>query len=223
MHRDFKPANIMVQSAGADGATRRKGDREDHRFRYRQSAYSETPDARVQTHRDFIGTPAFASPEQFAGATVDVQSRYYSLGATLHYLLSGRLLRPDNTLVERKDSARSVAPQIHQLRAAHVPACLLALLTAMLADEPAARPSVGALATQLGRIHHQLADPRKQLRRILAVPATFLAVAGCAAALIFRPFASTPPSSHADVPRKTIAVLLEFENLSDDASKASIC
>jgi serine/threonine-protein kinase len=35
------------------------------------------------THGGFVGTPAFASPEQFTNAPVDVRSDIYSLGATL--------------------------------------------------------------------------------------------------------------------------------------------
>ena len=54
-------------------------------------ALAETPDARVLTHGGFVGTPAFASPEQFTDAPVDVRSDIYSLGATLWYLLTGRL------------------------------------------------------------------------------------------------------------------------------------
>jgi serine/threonine-protein kinase len=218
VHRDLKPANIMIQApepgtSTPDGPTVKIID-----FGIAK-ALSQTPDVRVLTNYGFIGTPAFASPEQFAGAKVDSRSDIYSLGATLYYLLSGRVLLPANGLTEGKDAAGSVTSSIYQLRAAHVPASLAALLTAMVADEPAARPSVTALATQLEQIHHQLADPRKQLRRVLAVTATLLVVAACAATLMFRPFASTAPSNHADVSRKTIAVL-PFENLSDDASKA---
>src|SRR5213593_1498769 len=46
-----------------------------------------------ETRVGFIGTPAFASPEQFAGTgqmPIDTRSDIYSLGVTLWYLLTGR-------------------------------------------------------------------------------------------------------------------------------------
>src|SRR5262249_54820951 len=49
-------------------------------------AVAEKPNAMAITHGGFVGTPAFASPEQFTNAPVDVRSDIYSLGATLWFL-----------------------------------------------------------------------------------------------------------------------------------------
>jgi serine/threonine protein kinase len=42
------------------------------------------------TYGGFVGTPVFASPEQFTGSGVDVRCDIYSLGATLWMMLTGR-------------------------------------------------------------------------------------------------------------------------------------
>ena len=52
------------------------------------------------THGGFVGTPAFASPEQFSNAPVDVRSDIYSLGVTLWYLLTGHMLFSGRTVEE---------------------------------------------------------------------------------------------------------------------------
>ena len=45
-------------------------------------------DANKITYDGFVGTPAFASPEQFLGSPIDHRSDYFSLGVTLFYLLT---------------------------------------------------------------------------------------------------------------------------------------
>ena len=101
-------------------------------------ALVEKPDAMGLTHGGFVGTPAFASPEQFTNAPVDVRSDIYSLGATLWYLLTGHMPFPGASVEEfRKSHASHVLP-IEQLKAARVPRRLISLLVSMLAAEPAA-------------------------------------------------------------------------------------
>jgi len=47
-------------------------------------------DPKSLTHDRFVGTPAFASPEQFEHSTLDVRSDIYSLGETLWFALEGK-------------------------------------------------------------------------------------------------------------------------------------
>jgi serine/threonine protein kinase len=72
-------------------------------------------------HGSFVGTPAFASPEQFTNAPVDVRSVIYSLGATLWFLLTGHMLFSGRTIEEIRDARRSKPLPIEQLKAARVP------------------------------------------------------------------------------------------------------
>jgi hypothetical protein len=85
VHRDIKPSNIMV-SVEEEGAVTAKiidlGLAKTTNEPGNQTAIS-MPGA-------FVGTPDFASPEQFAGVQVDIRSDLYSLGATLWKMLTSQ-------------------------------------------------------------------------------------------------------------------------------------
>src|SRR6476619_5577502 len=88
VHRDIKPSNVMLES-DSSGALRAKL----IDYGVAKVMGPRTQSGAEQTHAGFIGTPAFASPEQFAGAgqlPVDTRSDIYSLGVTFWYLLTGR-------------------------------------------------------------------------------------------------------------------------------------
>ena len=75
-----------------------------------------------QTRAGFIGTPAFASPEQFDGTghtPVDTRSDIYSLGVTFWYLLSGRTPFTGRTFEEIR-ARQSEEPPLDQLTNAEV-------------------------------------------------------------------------------------------------------
>src|SRR5947208_3684312 len=88
VHRDIKPSNVMLESDSSGTLRVKLID-----YGVAKVIGPQTQSGVEQTHAGCIGTPAFASPEQFAGAgqmPVDPRSDIYSLGVTPWYLLTGR-------------------------------------------------------------------------------------------------------------------------------------
>src|SRR5438270_5648195 len=184
-------------------------------------ALVEKPDAMGLTHGGFVGTPAFASPEQFTDAPVGVRSDIFSLGATLWYLLTGHRPFEGATIEQIHASQHSQALPIEKLKAARVPSRLVSLLVSMLAAEPAARPDVRALTSQLQDCRAQMLDRWKAARR-LALTAGLIGMAAAAFVLFLRWHnrAMSQNAAPANISEKSIAVL-PFDNLSDHQANAN--
>jgi eukaryotic-like serine/threonine-protein kinase len=83
VHRDLKPANIVS-----------------HEFAPGQRVYKivdfglanlrDTEETRLTGPHEFLGTIAYASPEQLTAAPIDARSDIYSLGAVVFEMLTGR-------------------------------------------------------------------------------------------------------------------------------------
>jgi len=82
MHRDVKPANIMVER-GPEGVHAKLVD-----FGIAVFARSDTY-TRLTTQGTILGTPTYMPPEQLAGKHMDERTDVYALSATLHRLLTG--------------------------------------------------------------------------------------------------------------------------------------
>ena len=86
IHRDLKPDNIIVVPTG-DGAELVKL----LDFGVAKLLNRDDEDVALQTQAgSVIGTPAYMSPEQAGGTTVDVRSDIYSLGAIMYELFTGQ-------------------------------------------------------------------------------------------------------------------------------------
>src|ERR1700752_3559254 len=137
VHRDIKPSNVMLESDSSDVLRVKLID-----YGVAKVMGPQTQSGAEQTHAGFIGTPAFASPEQFAGARqlpVDTRSDIYSLGVTLWYLLTGRTPFVGRTMEEIRARQTSDLP-MEQLKGLHLPGQVIALLKSMLATDPNHRP-----------------------------------------------------------------------------------
>src|SRR6516165_2622640 len=85
VHRDIKPSNIMVSLEEGGAVTAKIID-----LGLAKSLDETGAQTAISTPGAFAGTPAFASPEQFAGVQVDIRSDLYSLGVTLWVMVTGK-------------------------------------------------------------------------------------------------------------------------------------
>ena len=85
VHRDIKPGNIMVRLKDEGSITAKIID-----LGLAKAVTEPSFQTAISTPGAFVGTPKFASPEQFAGLALDTRSDLYSLGVTLWEMLTGR-------------------------------------------------------------------------------------------------------------------------------------
>jgi serine/threonine-protein kinase len=217
IHRDLKPGNIMLTGGDADAA-----ELEVKVIDFGLAkAIADTESDMDLTHGQFVGTPNFASPEQFETGPVDVRSDIYSLGATLWFALTGKAPFAGRNVEEIRSAQKFGAPPIEQLKAACVQSRVRSVLKSMLAIEPAARPGIQDLAASLQRCSAQASDLR---RTRVALAGAIILIFVASAFSIFHSLRTHPAAagsaSNRAAPEKSIAVL-PFDNLSNDREDAS--
>src|SRR5437764_1865680 len=214
VHRDIKPSNIMLESDVSGALTVKLID-----YGVAKVMGPQADLGVEQTQAGFIGTPAFASPEQFAGAgqlPVDTRSDIYSLGVTLWYLFTGRTPFVGRTMEEIRKRQMSDLPLEH-LKGIRLPGQVIGLLKSMLAPDPKDRPQSARELLSVVQRCYQRFNPEARSRRrkaMLASAALTFAIAAFALGtwLYQRARAFTPEE-------RSIAVL-PFENLSSDKENA---
>ncbi len=123
IHRDLKPSNILVGLH--DGVPAPKV----IDFGIAKATAGRLTDKTLFTaYEQFVGTPAYMSPEQagLGGADVDTRSDIYSLGVLLYELLTGQPpLAPEKLLAAGVDEVRRLVREVEPLR----PSAQLTMLT----------------------------------------------------------------------------------------------
>jgi tRNA A-37 threonylcarbamoyl transferase component Bud32 len=129
VHRDVKPANILIDEEG--------------RARLVDFGIARLSESELTREGCFLGSPAFASPEQVRGEVVDGRSDLFSLGAVLYTLLAGqRPFRGEelSTLVYEICHVEPLPPSHF---APHVPRSFGAIALKALAKKPGDRYPFG--------------------------------------------------------------------------------
>ena len=183
-------------------------------FGLAKAIHSQT-DPKSLTHDRFVGTPAFASPEQFEHAALDVRSDIYSLGETIWFALTGK--RPRAGHSAGGDSPRTTikCASYRTTQSGARPLSLNALLGSMLAFEPASRPGTSELAARLQRSSPEA----RSMRRPRAALALATAIVFGVSALFLAYRSRVENAALNPAPDKSIAVL-PFENLSEEKANA---
>jgi serine/threonine protein kinase/tetratricopeptide (TPR) repeat protein len=204
VHRDLKPANLML--VHGPGINVKVID-----FGLAKIIGNDEPLDQI-TYDGFIGTPAFASPEQLSGRRIDQRSDYYSVGSTLYYLLTGNPpfeAEGIGELAKRIDCQNSLA---ELLKDSSLPASVQGLLSSLLSADLNHRPQSGKeLAEAVSKCQQAMAKPKP--RRVLLTLSIVGATALTSAGLLLWSVAGQ------NTPEKSIAVL-PFENLSSGSDKA---
>jgi len=153
VHRDLKPANVML-------VRRRKSGEDQVKLLDFGIAKLQEAEGRKSTTGDFIGTPAYMSPEQIRGEALDARSDLYSLGALLFELVTGRqLFEGPNPISVVTQHTGSPVPRISDVAPqAHVSPAFEAVVRKALAKRPEdryrdaeqMRAALEALRRQLG-------------------------------------------------------------------------
>ena len=125
VHRDVKPANILLDGHGRTHLT-------DFGI-----ADVVTRDASVSGRdEDFVGTPHYMSPEQCARGEIDFRTDLYSLGVTLYLMIAGRLPFENDSPMALMKSIMDDEPRRLNRVLPEVPDDVARLVAHMMAKDP---------------------------------------------------------------------------------------
>ncbi len=123
IHRDVKPANILVAYTGA--------------VKIMDFGIARILERAHQTRQGYlVGTLEYMSPEQIQGIEVDARSDIYSLGIVLYEMLTGRLPFQKDTEYDLLKSQIEESPPSPRIYAPDIPKVLEKIVLKTLAKKP---------------------------------------------------------------------------------------
>jgi eukaryotic-like serine/threonine-protein kinase len=187
VHRDVKPANVLLADDGDDEISVRILD-----FGLARFAEGET----LTAAGDVPGTLAYIAPERLHGEPAGPAGDVWSVGVLLYEALAGRhpFWRP--SLGETAEAISQGPPPLRTERP-DLPDRLLAAVDRALVLDPKKRPSAAKLARMLGRTRGDDSGTARQIpvvpRQLLPALAAGIYAAGAAALLPFYPARAALP------------------------------
>ena len=159
IHRDVKPANILLDASTATGADHGLGpdDRSEHVYLADFGISKQTLSSNLTSTGQFVGTLDYIAPEQIEGRDTDGRADQYSLACAAFELLSGiPPFRRDQGIALLYAQLNEPPPTISSRRPG-IPAAVDPVLAKALAKSPAERYATCAqFAADLGRALHLL-------------------------------------------------------------------
>ena len=147
IHRDIKPANIML-------TTKKSVILMDF------GLVREVESSEVTNPGAVLGTPAFMSPEQSRGESLDPRSDVFALGGTLYYLLTAKLPFEGSQIEVMIQLQKGRSPRPACEVNPYVPKAVSDFLNRVMAPKREHRPqSATVLAAEIKRLL-ELPDPR---------------------------------------------------------------
>jgi serine/threonine-protein kinase len=196
VHRDVKPANILIDEDGNAVVT----DFGIAKLVVRENGVPRASRGGETQTGVIVGTPTYMSPEQCLARPVSAASDQYSLGLVAYELLTGRPPFSGSPFVVMHAHTEKPAPSVRDLR----PDCdpeLDAAVQRMLAKDPAQRwPTVQHALAALGAAPLGDTDPARMALAELSMPAPFRR-----SDEVLRPAAATPaPAQSSGAPAPAV-------------------
>ena len=165
VHRDVKPANILVQRRGLNGdevGLVKISDFGLARLHNPNAAdkFDDHPGTILTKDNTVMGTPDYLSPEQARNLhKTDIRSDLYSLGCTFYFLLTGQVLFPGGSTLDKLIRHGTEKPPSVRDARPEVPEEVAAVLARLLAKHPSeALPNAGRAGGGAGAVRGEWAD-----------------------------------------------------------------
>lgn len=141
IHRDIKPQNMLLDSAGVLKV-----------MDFGVARLAERPSGLTETGM-IVGTPTYMAPEQILGEAVDQRSDLYAAGVVMYECLTGQVPFDAPSLVALIAKVLREDPVPPAALAPDTPPALAALVLRLLAKDPGDRPATATeLLTLLGSL-----------------------------------------------------------------------